>query len=137
MKTVVVDCSAMAAALLSEREGRAVDALLDRAAAGTVELVVPALFWFEIGNVLVLAERKGRIPPGDAARLEGLLLGLPIRTDAPPAPVILARIRRWAEQHSLTYYDAAYPELAERLKARLKTLDEDILRLKKSHPWIE
>jgi predicted nucleic acid-binding protein len=137
MKTVVVDCSAIAASLLSEREGAAVDALLDDAIGGKVALVVPALFWFEIQNVLVLAERAGRIPKGDAARLESLLLALPIQTEAAPNRVTLPRIRRWAETHRLTAYDAAYPELAERLGARLKTLDAALLRLSRSHPWIE
>lgn len=137
MKTVVVDCSAIAASLLSERDGAAVDALLDDAVAGKVALVVPALFWFEIQNVLICAERAGRIPAGDAARLESLLLALPIRTDPPPTRIILPRIRRWAEAHRLTAYDAAYPELAERLGARLKTLDAALLRLSRSSPWIE
>lgn len=128
-KPVVVDCSAIAAVLLAEREAESVDRLLDEAAAGKVELFVPALFWFEMANVLTLAERHRRIPAGDADRLESLLLSLPIRTDIPPGRVALQRIRRFAEQHKLTAYDSAYVELADRLGARLKTLDQALLRL--------
>lgn len=136
MTPVVVDCSAMAAFLLSEREGAPVDRVVEEAVSGNVDLVVPSLFWFEIQNVLLHAERAGRIPKGDAERMESLLLALPIRTDSPPNRITLSRMRRWAETHRLTAYDAAYPELAERLGARLITLDAALRRLSRLHPWI-
>lgn len=132
----VLDCSAVAASLLTESESKSIDEIFDRAVSGRVTLVVPALFWFEILNVLVLAERRRRIKQGEAARLQSLMLALPIQTDDAPSRTVLHRITRIATDHGLSAYDAAYVELAERMGARLKTLDSEILRLARIYPWI-
>ena len=82
--------------------------------------LVPQLWHLEVRNVLVVAERRGRM---GTAGLEGGLrrLGeLPIRTDTEPnlgTTLALARRRR------LTIYDALYLELALRADAPLATVD--------------
>ena len=133
---VVLDCSAVAALLLEEDSGGDAEDVLSKAASGKASVIVPGLFWLEIVNVLVQAERRKRIPKGDAARIESYLLSLPIDTDNPPFRTAISRVRQIAAEHGLTAYDAAYIELADRVGARLLTRDEDILRLARHFPFI-
>ena len=81
---------------------------------------MPLLWWFEVRNVLVINERRGRIdPPGSAAFLADLET-LPISFDRQSDS---ATVLALAREHRLTVYDAAYLELARRLEAPLATLD--------------
>ena len=86
---------------------------------GTDEAIVPVLWWFEVRNVLLINERRGRIdPPGSAAFLADLGK-LPITFDRQSdSETVLALARA----HRLTVYDAAYLELARRIHAPLATL---------------
>jgi predicted nucleic acid-binding protein len=133
----VIDCSAAAAFLLQEQEGSAIDSLLRRAGDNEIHLVVPSLFWFELVNTLVTAERRGRITRHQALLLRGEADGLPVATEPPPGSVERRRLHDLALNHRLTAYDASYLELAERQGARLKTLDPDLLALRGQYPWIE
>jgi predicted nucleic acid-binding protein len=81
---------------------------------------VPALFWFEVRNVLVINERRGRLTLEESVLFLDRLDRLPIRVDHDPdSGLVLGLARR----HRLTVYDAAYLELALRLAAPLATLD--------------
>jgi predicted nucleic acid-binding protein len=86
---------------------------------------VPALWWFEVRNVLVINERRGRIDQAGTAEFLTQLGGLPVRINREPdsgTALALARV------HRLTFYDAAYLELAHRLSAPLATLDRALAR---------
>jgi predicted nucleic acid-binding protein len=86
---------------------------------------VPVLWWFEVRNVLVVNERRGRIDPTGSAAFLADLERLPINFDrqfANEAVLALARA------HRLTFYDAAYLELALRADAPLATLDQQLAR---------
>jgi predicted nucleic acid-binding protein len=84
------------------------------------EAITPALWWFELRNVLVVNERRGRITEAGTAAFLRTVARLPIATDRTPVEDdVLALARR----HRLTVYDAAYLELARRLAAPLATLD--------------
>lgn len=86
---------------------------------------VPTLFWYEIRNVLLVNERRGRITPANTERFLGELAILPIVVDpAPNESTVLALARR----HGLTVYDAAYLELAQRLAVPLATLDRALIQ---------
>ena len=63
------------------------------------QFYVPALFWYEIENVLLVKTRDGEIRQ---------------------------RIFDLAEEHNLSYYDASYLELAHRYNLPLKTYDEEL-----------
>ena len=88
---------------------------------------VPALWPFEIANVLGTAERRGRLT-GDGVR-DGLALlrPLPLQVVGPSnlaeAEAVLDLMRRYR----LTGYDAAYLELALRLRLPLATKDRELL----------
>lgn len=84
---------------------------------------VPALFWFEIRNVLVVNERRGRLTPTQTGQFLSYLEVLPLEVASSipgSAVVVLAR------EHRLSVYDAAYLDLAHRLQAPLATLDKEL-----------
>ena len=83
--------------------------------------MVPALWELEVSNVLLLAERRGRITENNSARFVALLGQLPILVDTAGADMnsVLACGRR----HQLTAYDATYLVLAQREGVPLATMD--------------
>lgn len=96
------------------------------------QIVVPQIFWFEVGNVLLNAAKPKR--NGDAARItkkqvlqiENLINELPIYTDLQLDIQTRMRIRELAQEYDLSYYDASYLELSQRKNLVLKTLDKDL-----------
>jgi len=84
------------------------------------EAIGPPLWWYEVRNLLVVCERRGRIEQADSDYFLARLDKYPIRIDpeiARDETLVLAR------KHQLTIYDAAYLELAIRSSASLATLD--------------
>jgi len=133
----VIDCSAAAAFLLNEEKGPEVEVLILGAVEGQTALSAPPLFWFELLNVLLMAERRHRLPRQDAVQLREDALLLPVKASSSPDAGACRRIWELGTAHTLTAYDAAYLELADRIGARLKTLDPDLLALRSVYPWIE
>jgi predicted nucleic acid-binding protein len=85
--------------------------------------IVPAIWWYEIRNVLVQCERRGRISSDDS---DAFLLNLGrfrIEMDAlSPSP----RVIELARKHNLSVYDAAYLALALRESLGIATLDHHL-----------
>lgn len=67
----------------------------------------PALWLWETANVLVQAERLGRISPAAIRSFLGLLEGLPISIDQPTAGSAWHDALALARNHRLTSYEAA------------------------------
>ncbi len=86
----------------------------------TAEAVVPALWWFEIRNILVVNERRGRISERDTEFFLRALAQFRIRIERQPEQDAVLRIAR---TQNLSVYDAAYLELAYRERLPLATLD--------------
>ena len=82
--------------------------------------VVPALWWFEVRNILIVNERRGRIEPVDSDVFLDDLARLPIRIESHTSERLVVALAR---KHRLTAYDAAYLALAVRLTAPIATLD--------------
>jgi predicted nucleic acid-binding protein len=82
--------------------------------------VTPVLWWYELRNVLIVNERRGRLDNAKTVRVLRLLQGLPVAIDADVEEEALMRLARW---HRLTVYNAAYLELALRKGYPLATLD--------------
>ena len=116
--TFVVDASIAAAWMLPDEQSDLADAVIENI--GNTPTFVPALFWFEIRNLLIINERRRRLDPAKVDRLLSDLedLGLAIDTD-PSSEDVLSLARRYG----LTIYDTAYLELALRRSATLATLD--------------
>ncbi len=120
---MVVDTSVTMAWCFDDEASHETDAVLDRLQQD--EAFVPAVWQLEVTNVLLVAERRGRMTEAQATRFLDLLLRLPIRIDASQTDVtaVLATGRR----HGLSAYDAAYLLLAERLGVPLATLDNKLV----------
>lgn len=86
--------------------------------------IVPAQFWFEVRNVLVMSERRGRITPIQTHTFLAELDAQPIEIEPLPPEAALLNLAR---KHGLTVYDAAYLELAQRKSAPLATLDHALV----------
>lgn len=88
--------------------------------------VVPGLFQLEVGNILLQAERKGRLSTSDVAIRLALIAELSIATDPETAGRGWRETLTLARTHGLTTYDAAYLELALRKGASLATRDRTL-----------
>ena len=97
-------------------------AILERLQTGRAH--VPALWLWETANVLVQAERRGRISSAAIRTFLGLLEGLPISIDQPTTASTWHDTLALARSHRLTSYDAAYLELAQRRGLPLATRDK-------------
>jgi len=87
-------------------------------------LWVPALWWYEIANALIGAQRRKRLTERDRMRLMELYRMLPIRTDTVLDSDAMYRFHTLALEYQLSAYDAAYLELAQRRGLGLATLDQ-------------
>ena len=90
-------------------------------------LWVPSLWWYEIANALLMAERRGRLKEAEPLRLLELYRSLPLETDAASGPDALWRFRTLGREHGLTAYDASYLELAARRSLALASLDKTLI----------
>lgn len=108
-------------AVHDEQDALALDALA-RLRAGA-EAIVPAVWWFEVRNALVMNERRGRLSEADVAEILRGLARLPVAIDRSPDEAALLTLAR---RHRLTVYDAAYLELARREGLPLASLDGDL-----------
>ena len=102
------------------------EAVLERLARDTA--LVPAIWPFEVANVLVTAARRKRLTEAKSAGFLGLLAQLPIMIvennllHLANASLAVARLR------GVTAYDAAYIELAMREAVPLATCDKTLAR---------
>jgi predicted nucleic acid-binding protein len=119
----VVDASVAACWLLPNEGNARAQAAYARFPKDTA--IVPSLWWFEMRNIFVSNERRGRIDSVKTTRALALLSGLPIRIDHQPDDAALMTLAR---RHQLTAYDAAYLELAMREHVPLVTLDTALIR---------
>ena len=87
---------------------------------------VPGLFKLEMANILLQAERRGRITPAQVAATIALLDELAIPVDGETADRAWRETLGLARAHALTSYDAAYLELALRRGAALATRDRKL-----------
>ncbi len=87
---------------------------------------VPSLWRLEVANILEMGVRRARhdVAFRDATLADLALL--PINLDAETDRQAWGATLRLAERHRLTLYDAAYLELAQRLRLPLATLDSDL-----------
>ena len=112
-----IDASVVAAWALDEN-----DAIADAAARRlrNDSAIVPGLWWYELRNVLVIAERRRRLTEQRTTEFLSGIAQLAIVLDHSPDETAVFGLAR---QHRLTVYDAAYLELAMREGLSLATLD--------------
>lgn len=87
---------------------------------------VPALWQFEVANVLELAAQRGRCSVSFRDSTLADIAVLPIHIEAIDPALLWGATVQLAHKHRLTVYDASYLELAIRRNIPLATLDLDL-----------
>ena len=124
---LVIDASVAACWYFPDESHHIADAATERIA--TENATAPAIFWFELRNVLLVGERGGRISESETSRLLKHVNALPIEIDRQPDEALVLSLAR---RHKLTLYDAAYLEVALRRTLPLASLDRAIIRAAKA-----
>ncbi len=88
---------------------------------------VPAIWPLEVGNVLVISERKKIISKTDTIRFLAEIENLPIKIEQETPERMLKDILSLAREYTLTTYDASYLDLAIRKNLPIATLDTGLL----------
>jgi predicted nucleic acid-binding protein len=97
-----------------------------------LEVHIPALLLYEVGNVLLLKTRLGTTGLDDALdHLEALPF-----TVAPPATPLLKRAVRLGRALSLTFYDASFIALAVELDCPFITADRRLYERARTLPKV-
>jgi predicted nucleic acid-binding protein len=92
--------------------------------AGPAAAAAPRMWAYEIRNVVLRGVRQDRLGHGDAETFLESLTALRIRLLDPP----YAAVFQTAVRYDLSFYDAAYLELAAREHLPLATLDKQLRR---------
>ena len=128
---LVVDSSVVLSWLLGDETSDITDAVAEdvhRSGAAA-----PALLRSEVANVLVIAERRGRISSAtmhaSLSDFEDMAIELEPGLDAAATRAVV----QLAQTEGLTVYDASYLELALRLDAELLTLDKELVAAARRH----
>ena len=124
-RPVIVDASMAITWCISAESTEATDRML--IAVARSGMIVPAIWWLEVANALVMARRRERLGSGDWTRFEEMLSRFKIETE-PVEPIrVIADTARLSQSQRLTVYDASYLELAIRRNAQLATLDKVLI----------
>ena len=121
MSGPVVDCSMAVAWVLGDEESTVTASVLELVQEQGA--VATAVWWAEVRNALVRAERRGRLSLYGTEVALASLEALGIRLDDLPDSVPVLALAR---THRLTVYDAMYLELALRDRRPLATLDRQL-----------
>jgi predicted nucleic acid-binding protein len=127
VKPTVLDASAAAAWVIPDEYTDAAKQLYVQACMPDAEFHAPLLWQWEMGSILLLAQRRERIHAAAAEDALQTLACVRLQFDTAPDLHRQQQILRLAQTHELTYYDAAYLELVLRLNGQLASLDKKVL----------
>jgi predicted nucleic acid-binding protein len=128
----IADSSVVLSWLMEDENSQNTDLLLTEHWAKGSEIYAPSLLKYEVTNVLVICHtRRNRLSfsqlTAKLKEFENLMISLNNQDES------IARIAKLASDHHLSAYDAAYLELAIRLKLPLATLDKELRNVAQSH----
>jgi predicted nucleic acid-binding protein len=117
----LLECSVTMAWLFDDEDDPYAASVRDRLDADVA--LVPSIWPLEVGNAMVVAERRKRVSRAEALRFLEVLRGLPIEVDAMPSLVTVEGAFQIAHETGLSLYAAAYLDLAATHGLPLATLD--------------
>lgn len=131
---IVVDSSVLIKWFKSRNEDLLAEAhaLLDEVERRPLEVHVPALLLYEIGNILLV---KTRLEPAALKNAIDRLEALPLSV-APPATPLLKRAARLGRDLDLTFYDASFLALAVELDSPFVTADRRLFDRARTLPRV-
>ena len=115
--------------LFEDEATRTTEAILDRLK--DEEALVPTLWTYEVGNVLLMAERRKRITEAQGRRFTQLLESLPIHISDSHLKSLWNNAVVVAREHGLSVYDGTYLDLAMREGIPLATRDKALRKAAK------
>lgn len=121
----VIDSSMALAWALPDETSKEAERFLSRMSVGNI-FWVPALWWYEIANALLMAQRRKRLAEAERIRLIELYRRLPVQTDVALGSDLMGRLHSLSIEYNLSAYDAAYLELAQRRGLGLATVDRQL-----------
>ena len=122
MPAFVCDASVAIAGVADDEDAPECKGLLERAIMDGA--FAPALWHHEVANILALKLRRRLISVEGRKRALESLRGISVTVDSVTFDSVeFDRTIALADEYRLTFYDAAYLELAIRLRAPLATLD--------------
>jgi predicted nucleic acid-binding protein len=124
--SLVLDSSAVLAWVHGDERTPEIEAVFDRAVEEGA--IVPHLWHLEVANSLTVAVRRKRVSQDFRDDVLKDLQELNISIDGDTAANAWSATVRLADLYGLTVYDAAYLELAQRLRLPLATLDQDLAK---------
>ncbi|MFC0813574.1 type II toxin-antitoxin system VapC family toxin [Paracoccus panacisoli] len=113
---LILDASAIIGWIMPDEAGIDLEPLIARGE----PLLAPWLIWVELRNILIVSERRGRLPAGMGDQIADAVDALQIQLDSSASSAVVMDLAR---RHGLTAYDALYLETALRHGAMLATLD--------------
>ena len=90
------------------------------------EIFVPRLLWYEMANIFNNLIRRRRFTADEVITFFPLLSAIRLSEDNSTGTEYSKKLFRLCSDYNLSSYDAAYLELAERKKAVLCTMDENL-----------
>ncbi|MDD5058240.1 MAG: type II toxin-antitoxin system VapC family toxin [Sideroxydans sp.] len=97
----------------------------------SADATVPAIWGFEVANVVSRAEAQGIVTEARSEAFLEMLAGIAIEVDGTSAAHALSATLNLARRYKLSAYDASYLELALRRGIALATLDTDLRKAAK------
>ncbi|MCG3199034.1 MAG: tRNA(fMet)-specific endonuclease VapC [bacterium] len=127
MSRLVLDCSVTLSWCFEDEHGAYSAEILHTLSSPGTRAVVPSIWPLEVANVLLNQERRGRVGRAEVSAFLKRLSRYPIDIEIQPTETIWGDVLSLARTHALTSYDAAYLELALRLKVPLATFDRELI----------
>ncbi len=118
---IIVAASVAAAWFLPDEHNDAADQVM--AGLQGSHARAPSLFWFEVRSLFVMAEKRGRLKPGEAALSMTQLRSLPILAAGSGSDWQVIAL---SHRHGLSGYDASYLAVAIQEQLPLATLDKKL-----------
>ncbi len=128
-ESFVIDNSVVMSWCFKDEKNNYSDQILDKLEFSTA--IVPSIWPLEVGNVLLVAERKNRLIQADSIRFIALLTELPIVVEPESPGRMMNEIVNIARTYNLSTYDASYLDLAMRKGISIATLDKNLLKAAK------
>ena len=129
MNEFVIDNSVVMTWCFKDETNQYADSVLDTLEFSTA--FVPSIWPLEVGNVLLVAERKKRLSEADSTRFITLLAELPIAIEPEPPDRMMREILTLAREQQISTYDASYLDLAMRKGIPIATLDKGLKKAAK------
>lgn len=123
----ILDCSVTMAWLFEDEKTHYTEEILKQLS-HQAKAIVPPLWYIEVNNVLLVAERRGRVKIAETRHFWTVLHQLPITMQNQQGHYDAESILNLGRQYQLSAYDATYLDLAIKFNCPLASLDKALLK---------